>query len=309
MIDIGFFLIGFGILIILLQKRINNNKFQKILNSNAILNFFFVVYMATILLSSINNLLSQKIFTIPIGCMYFAFTIVLIHASLTIGKKNTLIFFSISLFAGFFSEFLGVKYGLIFGQYYYNMNTFFFGMVPLTTPISWAIIIYMSYGITNIFFHYAGGDIINFKQNWLFLGIVIFIQSSIDGLCAMNLDMIMDPIAVLPSVSSWVWIGGGPYFNVPISNFIGWFFVTFLVTFIFRVYKFISNSHIFLKDNVLWAYMPILYLFYFIDQSTFAFKNGINLDIILIGVATMFPFIMLSLLVILIKNWRINIEN
>lgn len=303
MIPIGFFIIGFGILLISSQNFFKTTNLRRYVDLNLWLKIFFSLFIISVILSSINNLLSQTLLIFPIGMMYLAFTFVLLHSSITLGNKNTIIFFTLSLFFGFFSEYLGVKYGLIFGNYYYNMPGFFLDTVPIMTPISWAIIIYMSYGLTNFILYNSYGEKPEFTKHKItnFLAL-IFVLSAIDGLCAMNLDMIMDPIAVLPSVASWVWIGGGPYFNVPISNFIGWFVVTFVATIIFRFYESFSLREKIPTHKKLYVFIPALYFLYFIDQSTFAFNHGKNLEIILIGVAAMFPFILISLLLILKKG-------
>jgi uncharacterized membrane protein len=36
----------------------------------------------------------------------------------------------------------------------------------------------------------------------------------------------------------WAWLDGGPYFGVPIGNFVGWFVVTVLVTGLFRLFEY-----------------------------------------------------------------------
>lgn len=311
MIPIGFLIIGFGILLIMLQKYIKDSSISinKYLDQCLWTKIIFALFTLSIGVTSINNLTAQNLLVFPLGTlsslwMHLAFTFVLLHSSLTLGNRKTVLLFTLSLFLGFFSEYLGVKYGLIFGQYYYNLPSFFFGSVPLMTPISWAIIIYMCYGVTNFILQCAGGNKSNFRNSRLHLFIMIIVLSSIDGLIAMNLDMIIDPIAVLPGVEAWVWIGGGPYFAVPISNFIGWFMVTFVATFIFRFYESLSKKTEIQKDISLFTYIPALYFLSFLEHATFAIKNGNHIEIVLIGVASMFPFILISILLFLSKRYR-----
>jgi len=313
MIPIGFLIIGFGILLIISQKYIKDSHINEYLGQYLWTKIIFILFTLSIGVCSINNLTAQNLLFFPLGIlsslwMHLAFTFVLLHSSLTLGNKKTALFFTISLFFGFFSEFLGVRYGLVFGHYYYNMPSFFFGVVPLMTPISWAIIIYMCYGVTNFILECAGGDKPNLRGNWVHLFIMIIVLSSVDGLCAMNLDMIIDPIAVLSSVAAWIWIGGGPYFDVPISNFIGWFMVTFVATFIFRFYESLKKTKI-QEDMNLFIYLPALYLLYFLEHATFAIRHGNHIEVVLIGVATMFPFILISILLFLSKHERGKNEN
>ncbi len=314
MIPIGFLIIVFGILLIMSQKYVKDSSIKKYLDQYLWTKIIFALFVLSIGVTSINNLIAQNLLVFPLGIlsslwMDLAFTFVLLHSSLALGNKNTGILFILSLFFGFFSEFLGVKYGLIFGHYYYNLPPFFFGAVPLMTPISWAIIIYMCYGVTNFILQSAGGDKPNLRDNRVNLFIMIIVLSSIDGLIAMNLDMIIDPIAALPGVEAWVWIGGGPYFAVPISNFIGWFMVTFVATFIFRFYESLSNKTEIQKDMSLFTYIPAVYFLYFLEHATFAMKNGSHIEIVLIGVAAMLPFILISILLFLNKHYKENNEN
>jgi uncharacterized membrane protein len=316
MIPIGFFIIGFGLLLIISRKYIKDSSINRYIDLYLWIKIIFVLFTLSIGICSISNLTGQNLF-FPLGVlsslwMYFAFTFVLLHSALTLGNKKTALFFALTLFLGFFSEFLGVKYGLFFGHYYYyNLSPFFFDAVPLMTPISWAIIIYMCYGVTNFILHCAGGEKPNLRDNWLRIFIMIIVLSSVDGLCAMNLDMIIDPIAVLPSVTAWVWIGGGPYFDVPISNFIGWFMVVFGATFIFRLYESRSKkTKIQEKEEYKFGFLlPAIYFLYFLEQTTFAFNHGTHIEIVLIGAATMFPFILIAILLFLSKYYGGNNEN
>ena len=314
MIPIGFFIIGFGFLLIISQKYIKDSSINRYFNQYLWIKIIFILFTLSIGIYSISNLIGQNLF-FPLDVlssywMHFAFTFVLLHSAFTLGNKKTALFFALSLFLGFFSEFLGVKYGLFFGHYYYS-SPFFFDAVPLMTPISWAIIIYMCYGVTNFIMQCAGGEKPNLRDNWLRIFIMIIVLSSVDGLCAMNLDMIIDPIAVLPSVAAWVWIGGGPYFDVPISNFIGWFMVVFVATFIFRFYESRSKkTKIQEKEEYKFVYLlPAVYLLYFLGHATKALNQGNHIEIVLIGAAAMFPFILISIMLFLSKHCGENNEN
>jgi uncharacterized membrane protein len=61
------------------------------------------------------------------------------------------------------------------------------------------------------------------NQNLIFL----FIPS----LLLMIVDLVLDPIAV--DEKRWGWGKPGAYYGVPFLNFIGWFFTTFLILWVF----------------------------------------------------------------------------
>lgn len=305
MLYMNFFIILFGIFLIIIQEiRINTRSKYLYLW----LNIFFILLIISTVINLIYYLNFISISYFPIFSslwMPIAFVFVLLHAYIYLGKKNTVILFSLSLFFGFISEYLGVKYGLFFGNYIYvNLIPSLFGTIPIMTPISWAIIVYMCYGITNSIFFCGGGKKpqLNEKNTNSYIFLIILILSLIDGLCAMNLDMVIDPIAVLPSVAAWIWIDGGPYFNVPISNFFGWFIIVFIVTLLFRVYDSVNYINSNIKNIKLISYFPILYFLYFLQHASFAIKHGNHIEIVLIGFSTMFPFIIISLLLLLLKK-------
>jgi uncharacterized membrane protein len=93
--------------------------------------------------------------------------------------------------------------------------------VPFEVPISWAVIIYVAYALTNQFLFGAIGDRPSLKLTRLNAAGLIIIAPVIGGMISVNLDMILHPVAVSQHIPSWFWIGGGPYFGVPLSNFIG----------------------------------------------------------------------------------------
>jgi putative membrane protein len=66
--------------------------------------------------------------------------------------------------------------------------------------------------------------------------IIILFTILLDGLVVVALDLFMDPIAV--KSGDWTWLEGGPYFGIPIGNFIGWFFVVVLAMGTFRAVEY-----------------------------------------------------------------------
>jgi putative membrane protein len=187
--------------------------------------------------------------------------------------------FSITLSFGLVSELLGVKYGWIYGSYHYPPGAFFFGLVPLMTPVSWAIIIYVALSMTNLLVPKDAGELTRLSPVApLAVVSLIVVLSSIDGLITVNLD---------PHVGGWVWTDGGPYYGVPISNFVGWFLVTFSATFIYRTYAtlFAERS----PNSSYHDYYPVVvYFSYFMIHASLALSID-RPELVLIGVGTMMP--------------------
>jgi len=151
-----------------------------------------------------------------------------------------------------------------------------------------------------------GGEKPKRKDNlWYFVGLLVLI-SSISGLIAVNLDMMVEPITASSPVPDWVWLLGGPYFGVPISNFIGWFSVTLVAIFIFRFYEAFSPSSTDSKpeiDKYSYLYIIILYIIYLLFNAVKAY-NLEKIEYILIGVTTMAPFILIGLLALMLNKKR-----
>ena len=55
------------------------------------------------------------------------------------------------------------------------------------------------------------------------------------GACLTAVDLLLEPLAI--SVGAWTWHVEGPYLGIPLSNFAGWFLVSFLIYVAFFVLK------------------------------------------------------------------------
>ncbi len=232
---------------------------------------------------------------------YTAFGLVLIHSSLSLGNRKTIVFFIIALIIGLVSELLAVKYGYL-GRYYYNpeLRPFFFGMVPIMSVFSWATIIYLSYTFSNLMLK-AGIKKPDLKGNKLHWLILIILLSSISGFVATSIDMILDPVVV--AGQGWIWIDGGPYYGIPINNFVGWFFVTFIATFLFRLYESVkpkTDGSLTKGSFFTTLSMILLFVMYFFIYAVSAFKMG-SPEYVLIGATTMGPLILITLLITVLQ--------
>lgn len=121
------------------------------------------------------------------------------------------IFIIATFLIGFFAEVLGVKTGLIFGDYSYGETLGFKVLnVPLSIGLNWAILIYISGIVSN---KLSG----NF---WLRISIGSFIM--------VLLDFLIEPAAI--DFDFWIW--NSP--NIPIQNYFGWFILSLLIHSIFQ---------------------------------------------------------------------------
>jgi putative membrane protein len=151
------------------------------------------------------------------------------HAAYTLGWRQALIFFALSAVISWLFEQIGVATGVIYGPYHYTDTLGLkLGHVPLLIPIAWFMMIYPSHVIANLIGTGkpagVGGSLLRIV--WL---------SALGAMTMTAWDLLMDPGMSSPPSQSWVWEQGGPYFGVPLQNFIGWLLTTFTVYVVYRL--------------------------------------------------------------------------
>ena len=124
-------------------------------------------------------------------------------------RKAALSFLALSAF-GYAIETFGVVSGLPYGTFYYGdaLGPKLFGLVPYILPISWAPLVLGAVAATAPKpGHQRGASRV---LGWVLRSAVLL--ALIDG--------VLDPGAAY--LGFWVWPEGGPYYGVPVSNYLGW---------------------------------------------------------------------------------------
>lgn len=128
-------------------------------------------------------------------------------------QRNNLFYVQVLLlfFAGYSLEVIGVKSGLLFGNYTYLENL---GPKLLETPIligvNWVLVSFSSISVVEWF-----AQKFKIKLNQL-------IASILGGLLMVLTDVFIEPIA--PILGFWEWDGG----IIPLQNYTAWFFFGFV---------------------------------------------------------------------------------
>ncbi|KXK08089.1 MAG: hypothetical protein UZ20_WS6002000999 [candidate division WS6 bacterium OLB21] len=122
--------------------------------------------------------------------------------------------------AGFLLEHLSSLYGFPYGKFSYA-NEFLLNLAgtPIVIGIAWMVII-------------MGVRFLVPKK----LGLIVTLLVS--AFLAVAVDLVIDPPAV--QLGYWTWVETGPYYNIPISNFFGWFLAGLLLT--SGIFKLTENS-------------------------------------------------------------------
>lgn len=106
------------------------------------------------------------------------------------------------------------------GTYYFTRGFFWFLETPVLACLGWFVVAYSCV--------YAAEILIPQRQyKW---------KATLGGLLAMNLDLWLDPVQTHEKWISWVWVSPDSIniFNIPLSNFIGWFLLIFLFALVFN---------------------------------------------------------------------------
>ncbi len=222
------------------------------------------------------------------------FLAVILHASWTMSLTRGLLLLIISGVVGFLAEAVGLNYISVFGgQYHYSdMGTVVFE-VPLWVIAYWAIFIYTSYAITNSFLMWLGKEKPSLKTAKFS---PVLILAIIDSLIVTTIDLFMDPLQV--AMGSWSWEQVGPFFGIPIGNFVGWFLVAFLSTAIFRAFEYFNPKKYLLKRGPVYL-MPVLaygllavnFTFISIDFNMFTLSIIAGTPMYLLVLANVYLFI------------------
>ena len=249
----------------------------------------------------------QITFAKQFGYILLVLLIFTIFYASTVLKFRVFLLLGIAFAAGALSELLGTTYGWVYGQRYYYTASFLgykvFGRIPFSILLLWTIIIMLAYSITNII------DPANFFSLKKTLNIrsfaYVLLLSTLDGFLAMNLDLILDPIYV--GFGAWVWPEGGAYFGVPISNFLGWFFVAFTATLIFRIYS--LNRPYKIEVDLYYLAPVIAYAIMGIVKYGIVSNVAGHVEYAIIGISVMFPFIAIATLSYRLKKSKADLSS
>ncbi len=167
------------------------------------------------------------------------------HCSFAFGWKRTIVFLIVSIILPYFSEVIGLRFGIPFGRYSY---TGYLGPVlpfglPIYVMISWVLLLY-----SGLFVGEALGMIFPILHG-------ILPQLILVSLLMVAVDAIIDPIAV--KIGHWVWQKPGKWFGIPFQNFFGWFLTALVTLYVFMIAS--SGSPAQSQPEPRWLYfLPVL---------------------------------------------------
>ena len=149
-------------------------------------------------------------------------------------NRKLILWFLITYLFTFITEVIGVKTGIVFGNYLYGSTL---GIKVLSVPLIIGL-------------------------NWVFviLGAITFSQkvtsdknliALITALIAVAFDMVLEPVAI--KLDYWNWQNG----KIPLQNYLAWFAISFIVSWFFNR----MNLHI--KTDLPKIYLMVQTIFFF----------------------------------------------
>src|SRR4029077_6601566 len=141
--------------------------------------------------------------------------------------RGILIFVAICLVVGNIFENVGVRSGFSFGRYYFTdlMGPKIF-VVPVFLGLAYVGMAYLSWTLGRVILGGAWSPL---------AGARVVTAPLVAGLIMVAWDFSMEPVwsTVL---HGWIWVEGGAYFGVPVSNFLGWYLTVYVIFQCFAVY-------------------------------------------------------------------------
>ena len=151
----------------------------------------------------------------------------LIHGSIAYRLRTILIFIVICVVVGNIFENVGVRTGFPYGPYYF---TSLMGPkileVPVFLGLAYVGMAYISWTLARL--------ILGVAQRPL-AGAQVTIVPLTAAIIMVAWDVCMDPIWST-ILHAWIWLRGGSYFGVPLSNFLGWYLAVYIIYQLFALY-------------------------------------------------------------------------
>jgi len=170
-------------------------------------------------MADLPNLVIGTVVLRPYVFLFLA--VYLVAATRDLGLRRALAFTGWAWAVAFLSEYSSTHNGFPFGLYHYTETTrgqeLFLANVPVMDSLSFTFLAYASFSLARLLLARSRA------------AAVVFLS----GLLMLLLDVVIDPLAVRGD--RW-FLGrifyypeGGPYFGVPLSNFLGWALVGWVI--------------------------------------------------------------------------------
>jgi uncharacterized membrane protein len=212
--------------------------------------YLFVLLLLCYALARVLQLYSDTIPTLWIVILHVVppAAFALIHGAISYRWRGILIFSALCLGVGSLFEIVSLRTGFPFGHYYF---TGLMGPKLLQLPILLALA-YLGMG----YLSWIVGLSILGLWNKPLSGLQAVFLPIVASFVMVAWDLSMDPVWANID-HAWVWRNGGPYFGVPISNFLGWYLTVYIFYQAFALYLRHQTPALVQKNH--WRFAVIFY--------------------------------------------------
>ena len=143
-----------------------------------------------------------------------------VHGRRTYSGRQLLSFVVLVFLIGWFFETVSLMTGFPVGNYHYTeLMAPFLGRVPVSVMPAYCVMGYASWSLARLLLARTG---------WTADAVLRFGVPLLAALLMVVWDLSMDPLRATVE-GRWVWRGGGAHFGVPLENYLGWAFVTWIM--------------------------------------------------------------------------------
>jgi uncharacterized membrane protein len=184
-----------------------------------------VFAILTLIRAFLPNILPAALMSLLVMVVQLGFFFV--HGSLSYRFRDLLVFAAITLLVSNIFENVSVLTGFPFGNYVYTdiLGPKLF-LVPLLIGPAYLGTAYLAWTISCLILG---------ATNPRLLGHFTFTVPLLASFMMVSWDLAFDPL-FSTIYKSWIWLDGGSYFGVPVSNFMGWLLTTFVFLQLFALY-------------------------------------------------------------------------
>jgi hypothetical protein len=151
----------------------------------------------------------------------------LLHGAMFYRLRGIVVFMTLCLVVGNGFENLSIATGFPFGHYYFTelMGPRLFG-VPILLGLAYVGMGYLSWTLARVMLRETRRPL---------SGVRVLTLPMLASFIMVAWDLAMDPIWST-MLHGWIWLKGGAYFGVPVSNFLGWYLTVYVFYQLFALY-------------------------------------------------------------------------
>lgn len=196
---------------------------------------------------------------------------VIFHGIHRYGWQKMIVFLVITFLVSWIFETTSIATGFPFGRFYYtDLLGIKAGNVPLGIMMEYFFMGYLTWTIGGIFLNETTAGIN--RKNLLFLPIL---AALIMVLWNLSFDPVMSTVE-----GNWIWVNGGLFQGVPLSNFAGWFLTTYISFQLFAIFIYkLKNNEKIIEKKWYWILVPILFSIQSVEFLIHPFIRTENLEI------------------------------